>query len=133
MINSSSLVHLVRSIIVIFLDNAQLRNLSEPTHSLKTFAIENICNGLFLPGCKHILLSTKDGHLYLIEVLSGEIIQKISAHKGEIWGLTMHINPNAGDGDMLVASGGSDKTMKLWNIVIKEFKQPNSAKPLKKL
>jgi hypothetical protein len=34
---------------------------------------------------------------------------------------------------MLVASGGSDKTMKLWNIVIKEFKQPNSAKPLKKL
>ena len=69
---------------------------------------------IFLPGNKHVLVGTKQGRLELYEVASGNLLEAQEAHQGSIWSIAMLPDKSG------IASGGQDKTVKIWDFVLLE-------------
>ena len=46
-----------------------------------------------LPGNKLIVLGTKEGQLMLYDLAQNAVIQRIKAHKKEVWEINYHTNP----------------------------------------
>ena len=75
---------------------------------------------LILPGNKFLCMGTKDGDLMLFDLNESQFCQVIDgAHKKEVWELAMHTSPQIKNakGQLLIASGSADKTVKFWNLV----------------
>lgn len=64
----------------------------------------------FVPGDRHVLLGLKSGNLIIVDVVVGEIIEEIAAHKGELW--TMCLLPDLKS----CVTGGGDTTVKMWSF-----------------
>jgi U3 small nucleolar RNA-associated protein 12 len=71
---------------------------------------------LFLPGNTHVIVGTRDGHLLIIDVNSGEVVfSETNAHEGAIWSLDVRRNIREGE-TLSVLTGSADKSVKFWDI-----------------
>ena len=112
------------------MDSVKVWNV-EDRQCVKSLEAKNVVSMLLLPPNKHVLLGTKVGDLLLYTIASNECIQTITAHKAEIWGLDIHLNPITQDSDILIVSGSADKTLKFWSLELEESKE--SSAPLLQL
>jgi U3 small nucleolar RNA-associated protein 12 len=73
----------------------------------------------FLPGNTHIVIGTREGHLLIVDVASGDIVYtEENAHDGAIWSLDLHPpGPNHG---MALVTGSADKQVKFWDLESQE-------------
>lgn len=85
---------------------------------LRTIETEYILTSCFVPGDRHVLLGTKSGHLVIVDVVTGEIIETIPAHETELW--SVHVLPNQRG----CVTGGGDHTVKFWSFEL--IKDPNN-------
>lgn len=44
---------------------------------------------MFVPGDRHVLAGLKNGHLLIIDVAAGDILEDIPAHTGELWSICL--------------------------------------------
>jgi U3 small nucleolar RNA-associated protein 12 len=66
---------------------------------------------LLLPGNRHLLLGTKEGGLYLFDVMSGECLcESAAAHAGAVWSIALL------PGLKGFVSGAGDKSLKFWDF-----------------
>ncbi|XP_014476542.1 PREDICTED: WD repeat-containing protein 3 [Dinoponera quadriceps] len=72
----------------------------------------------FVPGDKHLIVGLKDGHMLIVDIGTGDILEEIPAHSKEIWSVTLFPDSKG------VASGGGDHTVKFWNFEL--IPDPNS-------
>jgi U3 small nucleolar RNA-associated protein 12 len=77
------------------------------------------CYGLcaiFLPGNTHVILGTREGHLFLIDIASGDVVfREENAHDGAIWSIDVR-RPTAEQQIITVVTGSADKTIKFWDV-----------------
>ena len=67
----------------------------------------------FLPGDGHVVLGTREGHLLILDVASGDVVfSEENAHDGAIWSLDVYEER----GKAYVATGSADKTVKMWEV-----------------
>jgi len=64
----------------------------------------------FVPGDMHALIGTKSGHLFVMNLISGDLIEEIEAHDAAIWSLD--VKPD-GKG---FCTGSADKEIKFWEF-----------------
>lgn len=82
----------------------------------------------FLPGNMHVVLGTREGHLLLIDVASGDIVyREENAHDGAIWSLDIR-HPSPGQDTMSLVTGSADKTVKFFEVESQEGE--NSRHPM---
>ncbi|KAL7543092.1 hypothetical protein ACHAXR_012413 [Thalassiosira sp. AJA248-18] len=81
----------------------------------------------FLPGDTHVVLGTREGHLIIIDVASGDIIYtEENAHDGAIWSLDIFFS--RGGKQMSLVTGSADKLVKYWSMESQEGE--NSRHPM---
>lgn len=68
----------------------------------------------FVPGNRHVVIGTKDGHLLLFDLASADLLEKHQDHTGAIWSLA--IRP---DGKGL-CTGSADKEIKFYDFDLVE-------------
>jgi len=67
----------------------------------------------FLPGNTHVVLGTREGHLLLMDLASGDVVfVEEMAHDGAIWSLDV----KRGDAIISIVTGSADKTVKFWDL-----------------
>jgi len=75
---------------------------------------------LFLPGNTHVVIGTREGHLLIFDIPSGEVVfREDEAHEAAIWDVDL-IETCFGGGNFI--SGSADHTVKFWDL---EEQQPN--------
>ena len=88
------------------------------------------CYGLctaFLPGNGHVLIGTREGHLLIVDIASGDtVFAEESAHDGPVWALSVK-PPSASDNSVVVMTGSADKSVKFWTI---EEQEANGDAPM---
>lgn len=74
----------------------------------------------FLPGNSHVVLGTREGHLLLLDVASGDIVHdEEDAHDGAIWSLDVR-HPTPLQDTTSLMTGSADRTVKFWDIESQE-------------
>lgn len=77
------------------------------------------CYGLcaaFLPGNAHLVLGTREGHLLLLDVAAGEVVDyEENAHHGAIWSIDIR-RPTTKQPVVALVTGSADKTVKFWEV-----------------
>eukprot|EP00970_Alexandrium_tamarense_P008883 scaffold1732_cov195-Alexandrium_tamarense.AAC.1 len=92
-----------------------LRSLTAASSEAKGVTYYCLC-AAFLPGNTHVVLCTREGHLILMDVASGDIVYtEENAHDGAIWSLDLH-HPSPNQDAMSLVTGSADKTVKYWDI-----------------
>ncbi|XP_049287389.1 WD repeat-containing protein 3 [Anopheles funestus] len=64
----------------------------------------------FVPGDRHVLVGLKSGELLVVDVVPGEIIERIEAHEKELWSIILTPDKHG------CVSGGGDTTVKFWSF-----------------
>ena len=81
----------------------------------------------FLPGNTHIILGTREGHLLIMDVASGDLVYtEENAHDGAIWSLDLR--PPGPNSEMSLVTGSADKQVKYWDIESQEDENDSSAR-----
>ncbi|XP_012276684.1 WD repeat-containing protein 3 [Orussus abietinus] len=92
---------------------------------LRTVECGYVLTLTFVPGDRHLIVGLKSGSMLIIDINSGDILEEISAHNHELWSIALFPNMRG------VASGGGDKTVKIWNFeLIKDSMEFTKAKIL---
>ncbi|XP_015110704.1 WD repeat-containing protein 3 [Diachasma alloeum] len=79
----------------------------------------------FVPGDRHVVVGMKDGNMLIVDIASGDILEEIQAHTGEVWSIVLYPDLKG------VASGGGDQTVKFWNFeLIEDDKSDTKCKVL---
>jgi U3 small nucleolar RNA-associated protein 12 len=75
-----------------------------------------LCAG-FLKGNTHVIVGTREGHLIIMDVASGDIVYTDeNAHDGAIWSLDM-CHPSQGQSNTTsLVTGSADKLVKYWSV-----------------
>jgi U3 small nucleolar RNA-associated protein 12 len=77
------------------------------------------CYGLcvtFLPGNTHLVLGTREGHLLLLDIAAGDVVDyEENAHDGAIWSIDLR-RPTTQQPTVALVTGSADKTVKFWEI-----------------
>lgn len=55
--------------------------------SLRTIDTGYVLSVLCVPGDRHVLAGRKDGHLLIIDISIGDILEDIPAHTSELWSI----------------------------------------------
>jgi U3 small nucleolar RNA-associated protein 12 len=70
----------------------------------------------FLPGDTHVAVGTREGHLLLIDLNSGDVIfMEENAHDGAIWSLDVRRTIREGE-TIAIVTGSADKSVKFWDV-----------------
>lgn len=89
-----------------------LRSLTAAPSGSKSSSYYCLCSA-FLPGNTHVVLGTREGHLLILDVASGDIVYtEENAHDGAIWSLDLY-PPSSGQ-EMSLVTGSADKFVKYW-------------------
>uniref|UniRef100_A0A1Y9H9H7 Small-subunit processome Utp12 domain-containing protein n=1 Tax=Anopheles farauti TaxID=69004 RepID=A0A1Y9H9H7_9DIPT len=64
----------------------------------------------FVPGDRHVLVGLKNGQLLLVDVVPGEVIERIDAHEKELWSIVLTPDMHG------CVTGGGDTTVKFWSF-----------------
>ncbi|XP_063985414.1 WD repeat-containing protein 3 [Diachasmimorpha longicaudata] len=79
----------------------------------------------FVPGDRHLVVGLKSGHMLIVDIASGDILEDIQAHTSELWSVVLYPDLKG------IASGGGDQTVKFWNFeLIEDEKSENKCKVL---
>lgn len=71
---------------------------------------------IFLPGNSHLVVGTREGHLLLLDVASGEIMIGLEkAHNEAIWSIDLR-RPTDSQPNLSLVTGSADKMVKFWDI-----------------
>ncbi len=69
----------------------------------------------FLPGNAQVVVGTREGHLFILDVASGEVLyREDKAHDGAIW--SVDVQSTASHGPPTLLTGSADKSVKFWDI-----------------
>ncbi|XP_067008670.2 WD repeat-containing protein 3 [Anabrus simplex] len=79
----------------------------------------------FVPGDRHVLVGLKSGHLLIVDIAAGDVLETIPAHNQELWAIS--ITPDQRG----CVTGGGDKTVKFWQFEL--ISDPNSESKAKVL
>ena len=107
-----------------------LRSLPLSSSTFKTKSKKASFYGLcvtFLPGDTHFVVGTREGHLLIVDIASGDIVYfEEKAHEKEIWSVDLkkpklennfHDNRNDESGGAItIMTGSADKSVKFWEI-----------------
>ena len=72
----------------------------------------------FVPGDRHVLVGLKTGELLIVDIVVGEVIEKIQAHAKELWSIILTSDMRG------CVTGGGDTTVKIWSFEL--IKDPNN-------
>jgi U3 small nucleolar RNA-associated protein 12 len=87
--------------------------------SVKGESCYGLCSA-FLPGNTHLVLGTREGHLLVLDIASGEVVfAEENAHKGAIWSIDIR-RPTPQQSSLAVVTGSADKTVKFWEVEAQE-------------
>ena len=111
--------------------NVKTRSLIQSLEpSVSTSKSKGGCYGLctvFLPGNGHVVVGTREGHLLILDVASGEVVfADDAAHEGSVWSIDIK-RPSAGDSSVSVMTGSADNSVKFWAI---EEQEEDGAAPI---
>lgn len=85
------------------------------------------CYGLcvaFLPGNTLVVMGTREGHVLLIDIASGNVLSyEQNAHEGAVWNIDVR-KTTADETTVSLVTGSADKTVKFWNVVLDEDDRP---------
>jgi len=100
--------------------NVQSRSLIQSlSPSVNSNKSKSSCYGLcttFLPGNEHVLIGTREGHLLILDVSSGEVVfVEENAHDGAVWSVDIK-RPSASDSSVSIVTGSADKAVKFWSV-----------------
>jgi len=91
------------------------------------------CYGLcaaFLPGNTHVVLGTREGHLLILDIASGDVVYtEENAHDGAIWSLDLR-RPTPLQETIAIVTGSADKTLKFWDIEAQDEEEEESGHPM---
>jgi U3 small nucleolar RNA-associated protein 12 len=74
----------------------------------------------FLPGNTHVVVGTREGHLLIIDLNSGDVVfMEEKAHDGAIWSLDVRRTLREGE-TIAIVTGSADKTVKFWDVEAQE-------------
>ena len=86
----------------------------------KSQASYGLCSS-FLPGNTHVVVGTREGHLLIIDISSGEVVFNEEAHDGAIWSVDVKkTHPKNEDDVFSIITGSADKSVKFWDIETEE-------------
>ncbi|XP_014292016.1 WD repeat-containing protein 3 [Halyomorpha halys] len=77
---------------------------------LRTVGCSPAVSVCFVPGDRHALVGLRSGHLLVVDLSAGEVLEEVPAHTAEIWNVI--ISPD--QTGAITCSG--DTTVKLWNF-----------------
>ena len=74
-----------------------------------------------MPGNTHIIVGTREGHLLIVDISSGEVVFNEEAHDGAIWSIDVKkTHPKYEDDVYSIITGSADKSVKFWDIESQE-------------
>ncbi|KAL9188525.1 hypothetical protein ACHAXT_006903 [Thalassiosira profunda] len=92
-----------------------LRSVTAAPSGSKSTSYYCLCSA-FLPGNDHVVLGTREGHLLIVDVASGDIVHvEGNAHDGAIWSLDL-CPASSGNGEASLVTGSADKLVKYWAV-----------------
>ncbi|XP_055548583.1 WD repeat-containing protein 3 [Wyeomyia smithii] len=77
---------------------------------LRTIETGYVISCCFVPGDRHVLIGLKTGELLIVDIVIGEIIERIQAHEKELWSIVLMPDSRG------CVSGGGDTTVKFWSF-----------------
>lgn len=110
-------------------NSAKIWNVARRTciQSLSPSIDDRSCYGLcasFLPGNSHLVLGTREGHLLLLDVASGDVVYyEENAHDGAIWSIDVR-RPTEQQPTVALVTGSADKLVKFWEIEAQDDDTP---------
>lgn len=90
-------------------DGVKIWNLSS-ANCLRTVETGYVLTICFAPGDRHLLVGLKNGHLLIVDIVVGEILEDIPAHEKELWAISVLPDLRG------CVTGGGDSTVKIWNF-----------------
>jgi U3 small nucleolar RNA-associated protein 12 len=93
-----------------------IQSLSPQLPDNTTASVYGLCVA-FLPGNTHVILGTREGHLMIIDVASGDVVFcEENAHDGAIWSLDVRRSMDSEGTAIAVVTGSADKQVKFWDV-----------------
>uniref|UniRef100_A0A8D8K872 WD repeat-containing protein 3 n=2 Tax=Culex pipiens TaxID=7175 RepID=A0A8D8K872_CULPI len=77
---------------------------------LRTVETGYVVSCCFVPGDRHVLVGLKTGQLLIVDIVIGEVIERIEAHAKELWSIVLTPDQRG------CVTGGGDTTVKFWNF-----------------
>jgi U3 small nucleolar RNA-associated protein 12 len=85
----------------------------------------------FLPGNTHVVIGTREGHLLVLDVASGDIVYvEENAHDGAIWSLDLRRPNLEHDEPITIVTGSADKMVKFWDVERQEDAEEGAHHPM---
>ncbi|XP_053697012.1 WD repeat-containing protein 3 [Sabethes cyaneus] len=81
---------------------------------LRTIDTGYVVSTCFVPGDRHVLVGLKTGELLIVDIVIGEIIERVAAHEKELWSIVLLPDSRG------CVSGGGDMTVKFWSFELVE-------------
>lgn len=92
---------------------------------LQTVEVGYAYSVCFVPGDRHVLVGIKEGHILIVDIAAGDILERITAHLKELWSICLTPDQRG------CVTGGGDKTVKFWNFeLIPDRNEDSKAKIL---
>lgn len=77
---------------------------------LRTIKTDYILSLCFVPGDRHVIVGLKNGHMLIVDIAAGDILEDIEAHSKELWSISLLPDKRG------CVTGGGDCTVKFWQF-----------------
>ncbi len=85
------------------------------SYSINGQSLYGLC-ATFLPGNSHLVVGTREGHLLLLDIATGEVsLAKEKAHDEAIWSIDLR-RPTDQQPTISLVTGSADKSVRFWEI-----------------
>lgn len=87
--------------------------------SIEDTSCYSLC-ATFLPGNTHLVVGTREGHLLLLDIAAGHVVDyEENAHDGAIWSIDLR-RPTGQQPTVALVTGSADKKVKFWEVETQE-------------
>lgn len=86
---------------------------------VRTVSSGYVLSLVFVPGERHCIAGTKDGHLQLFDIAGGKILEDVEAHRGELWSIAVCPDKRG------FMTGSADKEIKFWEFEFVDDEEQN--------
>lgn len=56
---------------------------------LRTVTTGYILSACFVPGDRHVMVGLKSGHMLIVDIASGDVLEDVPAHDNELWSVCL--------------------------------------------
>lgn len=64
--------------------------LSRPSLAcLRTVETGYVISVCFVPGDRHVMIGLKNGHMLIVDIASGDVLEDVPAHDKELWSICL--------------------------------------------